>query len=72
MVVFRRMKDKIAWLTTLASISQNISAGWFGVIIFSPGLSLFSRPDWPFILISSLVLGILFMYLSVWLLKRVK
>lgn len=58
-------KDKQAWLKTLSNISGNMSAGWFGFILISPGLSpLPLTENEIFVLTKSALAGIVLMYLS--------
>lgn len=67
MRIFRSKRVRLVWLNSLAGICQNISAAWFGLILVSPGFEAFRRDDWLWLLTASLLFGIFFLYLSVWL-----
>ena len=51
------------WLKALSGLCQNLSAGWFGVVLIAPNFS--EKPDWPWRLTINLFLGILLLVFSV-------
>lgn len=57
MKLFKDKKDKKAWFNTISNICGNLAAGWFGIVLFTAVFDLF-------VLTKSLVLGILFTWLS--------
>jgi ABC-type amino acid transport system permease subunit len=72
MRLFSFKKDSGFWFTSLASVCQNLAAAWLGVILVLPKIEIFKTVAGFWVLTSSLVLGIFFLYLSVWFLKRSK
>lgn len=57
-------KDRLIALKVVSGILGNLAAGWFGIILITPGFSSFGTSAEVLLLIRSLVLGILFAYLS--------
>ena len=54
---FKDKNDKIAWIRVFSNICGDLAAGWFGLVLITAPFDLF-------VLTRSLVLGILFMWLS--------
>jgi len=69
--LFHKKTRRLLLLST-ASVCQNLSAAWFGLALFSPGLEIFKRSDWFFLLTKSFILGIFFLILSVFLISEAK
>ena len=57
-------KDKQSLLKVIAGICGNLSAGWFGFILITPGLEQFKNADAWIALTRSLVFGIVFMLIA--------
>jgi len=72
MRLFSFKEDSSFWFAALAGVCQNLSAAWFGAILVLPKIETFKTPVGLGVLTSSIVLGIFFLYLSVWFLKRSK
>lgn len=57
-------KDSESWLGVLSGICGNLAAGWFGLILITPGIQLRFDFDSVFLLTRSFCFGILFMVLA--------
>lgn len=61
-----------AWLKALSGLTINISAAWFVVPFIGPNIS-FPKNLWEFtLLIWSIILGILFLLITVWCERRIE
>jgi len=72
MRLFSFKKDSSFWFASLAGVCQDLAAAWFGVILVLPKVEVFKTVAGFWILTSSITLGMFFLYLSVWFLKRSK
>ena len=58
-------KDLASWLRILSEICVNLSSGWFGFILISPGFQLFKNFSENILPLTwSFFLGIVFMWFS--------
>ena len=57
--------DKKSFYKIISGICENLSAGWFGHILISPGFSFTFEIEKILVLIRSLLLAIIFMSLAI-------
>ncbi|OGD59280.1 hypothetical protein A3I57_01945 [Candidatus Beckwithbacteria bacterium RIFCSPLOWO2_02_FULL_47_23] len=57
-------KDKSSLLKVLSGICGNLSAGWFGIILITPGFEIAFNSNYWAILTQSIGFGILFLWLA--------
>lgn len=60
------------WLRALSGLSINISAAWFANAFIGPNISLPRNTAEIFSLTLSLVLGIVFLLITVWLERKLE
>ncbi len=64
-------KDMTSGYRTLSGVCNNLAAGWFGLVLIAPKADLFADVTYIFSLIWSVLLGILFMWLSFMLDRKI-
>jgi len=72
MSLFFSKRDKISWLRVLAGISGNLSAGWLGHVLISPGFSFSLSLEKVLVLTRSILLAIVFMLIAFILERMIK
>lgn len=66
------MKLSNSWLRVLSSLSTNMSAGAFGLVVISPSILNLTKQENFFILTGNLIVGILLLLVAVRLDENIK